>query len=99
LEHDDDNSLYNVLSGMSPAGEIDNTWKGPGNVNIQMIAMYLNARFNGTLGLNYPAINPTTGRPFASKEAFADRLYELGLASPHALGDELAALIEANHAP
>ena len=43
----EDNSLLNILHGKNPDGSKNNTWKGPGDVNVQMIALYLAAANHG----------------------------------------------------
>jgi hypothetical protein len=98
ITFDSDNTLFNVLNGYNPAGDIDNTWKGPGTVNCQIIAMYLNAKYHGTLGLDYPVVNAVTGRPFSSLDDYADKLYALAISDPNTLGSQLSAVIDLYHA-
>lgn len=95
---DSDNTLFNVLCGYNPAGDIENVWKGPGTVNCQITAMYLNAKYHGTLGLDYPVVNALTGRPFSSLDDYAIKLYELAISDPDTVGSQLSALIALYHA-
>lgn len=93
-----DNTLFNVLWGCDPDGTRNNEWKGPGTVNCQIVAMYLNAKYHGTLGLDYPVVNTTTGRPFASLDDYATKLYELAVSDPNTVGSQLSSLIDLYHA-
>ena len=96
---DSDNTLFYGLNGADPSGKNDNDWKGPGTVNCQMIAMYLNAKYHGTLGLDYPVVNAVTGRPFSSLDDYAVKLYELATIDPGTVGSQLSSLIDLYHAP
>lgn len=70
-------------------------FKGISTVNFHMVAMFLNAKYHGQFGLNFPIIG--TGKPFPTLAAFADYLYKKASADPAGVGDELTALIKAYH--
>lgn len=69
---------------------------GPDNVNVQMIAMLLNAMYHGTLGLHYPMIG--MDRPFASEIEFGLELGYLATADKFGAGQLLDDLIITYHA-
>lgn len=71
------------------------TYKGISNVNFHMVAMYLNAKYSGQFGLNFPVFG--TGKPFASLSAFASYLYTKAVLNPSGLGTELSGLITNYH--
>lgn len=71
------------------------------NVHFQMVAMYLNAKYHGTLGLVYPIVKnalypETSGAPFDSYSEYAAELWSMYLSNPN-LGSELDGLIVSNH--
>lgn len=68
---------------------------GPSNVNIQMIAMYLNALNSGSNGVYYPMIG--SGKPFSSFSEYADYLYNQALLNPSGVGTQLALIIDKHH--
>ncbi|TXH98716.1 MAG: hypothetical protein E6Q75_00825 [Rheinheimera sp.] len=70
-------------------------FKGPGNINFHLIAMYLNALNHGQFGLYYPV---GQGKPFSSPGAFAQHIYDKAKSiSPQKVGEELAAIIKTYH--
>lgn len=72
-------------------------FKGEGNVNFFMVAMYLNAINHGIVPeLNYPILG--LGKPFADGAAFASYLYQKALLDAGTLGNELSWIIDNYHA-
>lgn len=71
-------------------------FSGPENVNMQMVAMYLNALYHDKYGIYYPVL-AKHGGPFATIEDFADNLIsmrDVNGAGP--LGRALGQLIDQN---
>ena len=69
---------------------------GPSNLNVQMIAMLLNAMNDGMYGLHYPMIG--AGRPFADWQGYAEELGFLAKNNKFTAGVELDNLIQTYHA-
>jgi hypothetical protein len=86
--------------GNGPSG-----FGGPENVNIQMIAMYLNAANHGQLLSNqllyYPVLANYAGKlnPSDGPGSYGAYLYSQALSNPGALGLLLSSTISTNHAP
>jgi hypothetical protein len=88
-----DNSLINILNGLKPNGDRKNSWKGPNDINVQMIAMYINAaNHNGSEGVFYPALDM-----HGSIEAFGLWLYNSAKDDAFGIGTFLKNTIEENH--
>lgn len=89
-----DNTLINILNGRKPNGEKSNKWKGPNDVNVQMIAMYLNAaNHNGSEGVYYPVVDN-----HGTLAKFGIWLYNSVNDDPFGVGTFLKNTIEDNHA-
>ncbi|WP_158971615.1 hypothetical protein [Paraglaciecola sp. L3A3] len=83
-------TFYEVLTGSQD------------NVHFQMVAMYLNAKYHGTLGINYPVVynayySEATNAAYPDLDAFAQQLWSLSLTNSN-FGSELDDLINNNHA-
>lgn len=70
-------------------------YKGVSTVNFHLVAMYLNAKYSGQFGLNFPVFG--AGKPFTSLSAFASYLYTKALLNPSGVGTELNSLITNYH--
>jgi len=66
---------------------------GPGNVNMQLAAMYLNAFYHGTLTV-WPVVENGT---FLDMMAYGDYLYKQAALDPAGVGCELDKIIHAHH--
>lgn len=99
-----DNTLINILNGKKPNGSRDNDWKGPGNVNIQMIALYLAAANHGkTLDnqvIYYPVLADYANK-LKGAGSYGSYLYSQAdnAANRTAFGQTLDMTINNNHAP
>lgn len=71
------------------------TFKGDCNVNFHIVAMYLNAKYSGQFGLNFPVVG--VNKPFPTLAAFASYLYTKALYNPGGVGIELGGLITTYH--
>lgn len=86
-------TFFNILKIKDNDKVRQKSYKGPSNYNRHLVAMYLNAKYNGQWGIVYPVVNVSTGRPFASAEEYALRLYELTKDTAAASGKQLGLLI------
>jgi len=92
IANSNDNPTFLKVANRGPKFDLS----GPSNLNVQMIAMLLNAMHDGMYGLHYPMIG--AGRPFADWQGYAEELGYLAQANKFSAGTELDNLIQTYHA-
>lgn len=50
-------------------------YHGPSSINLEMISLWLNAKFNGNYGINYPVVGPHAH--FQDLHSFGQRVYQI----------------------
>ncbi|WP_371192513.1 hypothetical protein [Glaciecola sp. SC05] len=91
-------TLVEVLTELNVNNKLK--FRGPQNINLELIAVYLNAKFSGMHGINFPVVG-MTGKPYTSAEALAQGMYGTAMnmgGSPTLLAGELAMLNTNNFA-
>jgi len=89
-------TLLDVMQNWKIKGEGGNKTGGPGNVNMQLATMYLNAYHDGGL-TSWPVVDSFNG-PFFSLSSYASYLYSQALLNPTNVGNQLGLIIDTHHA-